>query len=149
MDNIIDRLKKMKEKKGKESSPLDDFFKTEEENVTDKDANATSVESDLDIKPIGKPASEEAQIQSSPPQQDTSLEDAKTEEELAKGIRELSFDDLDEKPEDESEEISQKKAVIEIDASDPEKVKRISLIVALLDAEQLEAAHQEIDKMLD
>jgi hypothetical protein len=148
LDNIIDKLKKMKGKKGKDSSPLDEFFTTEEDGESVEEETSSASENDLDIKPIGKPGVETTQVESPPPQQEINTEERKTDEKLAKGIRELSFDDLDSETEEE-EEIPQGKTTIEIDSSDPEKVKRIRLIVALLDADQLEAAHQEIDKMLD
>jgi hypothetical protein len=152
LDDIINRLRKLKSKKAKKASPLEDFFEPEE---TESAAHESDIsESDLDIKPLGKSGKQEEVAE--PPQESAppAGSSASTEQDLAKGIRELSFDDLEE-PSDEEATASieqktdkQEQQVIELSTQDPKKIKHLKLIVALLEAEQYEAARQEIDNMI-
>lgn len=150
MDDIISRLKKLKSKKGKKASPLDDFFEPDEQEIETEGTDIT--ESDLDIKPLGK-SGQEKEPAEQPRETAPSAEIPTSGENLAKGIRELSFDDLDETadsnaPPTELQSETIKRHVIELSTEDPEKVKHLKLIVALLEAEQYEAARQEIDNMI-
>jgi hypothetical protein len=152
LDDIINRLKKLKDKKAKKASPLEDFFEPDEIESEQSESNVN--ESGLDIKPLGKPGQQEEtveQSQENPPVEERPLH---TEQDLAKGIRELSFNDLGESVQADVPQPAEQKTegtgqqVIELSTQDPNKIKHIKLIVALLEAEQFEAARQEIDNMI-
>lgn len=142
MDNIIERLKRLKGKKAINSSPLEEFFETEEGENHD-DTKTESTESELTIKPLGKISHEETQ------EKDViETEEEKKNNIPTKGIREFSFEELATPGEtNDEEEAKEEKNLIEIKSQDPQKVKHIKLIAALLDAGQYEAAQLEIDKL--
>jgi hypothetical protein len=153
MDDIIKRLKKLKDKKEKKASPLDDFFEPDEKETPEPDTDIG--ETGLDIKPLGKTAQEEKTSEHAAT--DEMVEEmprtTSTAQSLAKGIRELSFNDLGEasgeqRPESDEGSAGEYQQVIELSTQDPEKIKHLKLIVALLEAEQYEAARQEIDNMI-
>lgn len=144
MDDIIKKLRKLKGEKGKTVSPLDDFFETKEGNEEENDKYLETNTDDIDIKPFGKQTS-----------QDTLKKDEKeitkeVKDNLpTKGIREFTFDDLEKADKTVSleEEIKNVKSTVVIKSENTEKIKRIKLITALLDAEQYETARQEINKL--
>jgi hypothetical protein len=152
LDDIINRLKKLKDKKAKKVSPLDDFFEPDEIGSTQPESEST--ETGLDIKPLGKQGQQEIPEE---PQESAPAEEKLTgsEKDLAKGIRELSFDDLDESSEADTLQAAEEgtdrtgQQVIELSTNDPNKIKHLKLIVALLEADQFEAARQEIDNMMN
>jgi len=144
LDDIIKKLRKLKGEKGKTVSPLDDFFETKEGNEEENDKYLETNTDDIDIKPFGKQTS-----------QDTLKKDEKeitkeVKDNLpTKGIREFTFDDLEKADKTVSleEEIKNVKSTVVIKSENTEKIKRIKLITALLDAEQYETARQEINKL--
>lgn len=150
MDDIIDKIKKLKEKKSKDASPLDDFF--EEEKADENEEEISKKEkSDLDIKPLGKSSSDKEDTPSSktiPPKRKAAT--SENADIPSKGIREVNFDEMEESEgSTDSEEISTvSDNFIEIKTQDPEKLKHIKLIVALLDAEQYKAARSEFNKLV-
>lgn len=152
MDDIIDRLRKLKSKKSKKASPLEDFFEPEEVETTQPETDIG--EGDLDIKPLGKSGPHEEIAEEPQEGAPDAPRLSSTDQNLAKGIRELSFDDLEEPPDGAmATPMAQKadelpKQVIEISIQDPNRIKQLKLIVALLEAEQFEAAKQEIDNMI-
>jgi hypothetical protein len=140
MDNIIDRLKKLKKKKEIDSSPLDDLFETEKETENGVDEKT---DSGLEIKPFGRSSREE------PPEKETTQTPERISGTIpSKGIRELSFDEIEDSGEIEpsKKETKTEKIIIELSSRDPQKAKYIKLIVALLEAGQYKAARQEINK---
>ena len=147
MDNIIEKLKKLKGKGQEETSPLDDFFKEKIKDLEAEEEKNDTTENDLDIKPLGKTKSKNSV--------DNAKEEIVTEKTtptrdnvLSKGIRELSMDDLESFPEQiDNTEDDVTKEIIEIKTTNPQKVKLLKLIVALLEAEQFEAAYREIEKL--
>ncbi len=151
MDDIINRLKKLKGKKGQNASPLDDFFEPDEQEIESQESDTAA--SGLDIKPLGKSGQQSEPADQTQQTAPVAEIPSSTEKDLAKGIRELSFDDLEDTPdehepppEQHDEELTQ--YLIELSTKDPQKVKHIKLIVALLEADQYEAARQEIDNMI-
>ncbi len=152
LDDIINRLRKLKDKKAKKDSPLEDFFEPEEIETTQPESDIG--ENGLDIKPLGKSVTQEEAVEQ--PQENAPVGERPphTNQDLAKGIRELSFDDLEETSDDEASATIEQKTekqgqqVIELSTQDPKKIKHLRLIVALLEAEQYEAARQEIDNMI-
>ena len=150
LDNVIDKLKKIRKKELKESSPLDDFFEAEEKPENENNNGTTSTEGGLDITPLGKSAKTEAYVEAKETVAESYEGRKNLDKDLAKGIRELSFDELDSSPENRGMESEREKEniVIEIQSKEPAKVKQIKLIIALLDADQFEAAHQEIDNLI-
>ncbi|TET17668.1 MAG: hypothetical protein E3J78_07320 [Candidatus Cloacimonadota bacterium] len=147
MDDIIEKLKKRKGKKSKSASPLDDFFSKEEE--TENDASAKASENGLDIKPFGRTMHGQDKTETAPEVLPDDQEHfVGKEHELAKGIRELTFDEIDDAEEaDTPKQKETKNTTVEIHIGDQTKLKHIKLIVALLEAGQFEVAHQEIDRM--
>lgn len=152
MDDIINRLRKLKNKKAQKASPLEDFFEPDETEAAPSESDIE--ETDLDIKPLGKTGQESSAVEQ-PQESDPSIESPPgTAQDLAKGIRELSFDDLEESPDEEAPAPTEQESeghvqqVIELSTQDPNKIKHLRLIVALLEAEQYEAARQEIDNMI-
>lgn len=128
MDDVIEKLKHLKEKKEAESSPLDEFFEPEKEDKNEVEKEEEPKKDGLDIKHLGK----------TPPKEVSEKEPTEVREEIknnipTKGIRELSFE------EDETSG--------ETTSQNPQKVKLIKLIVALLEAEQFEAVQGEIEKL--
>jgi hypothetical protein len=150
LDDIIDKIKKLKEKKSHGSSPLDDFF--EEEKVQENEEEISKKEkSDLDIKPLGRTSSDKADTPTKQIIPTGENATATTNVDLpSRGIREVTFDEMEES--EESVDADKVSAApdnsIEIKTQDPAKVKHIKLIVALLDAEQYEAARSEVDKLI-
>lgn len=148
MDDIIEKLRKLKQKKGKETSPLEEFFETEKKIGNEVDTTTGATESDLDIKPFGKtsykepPAKERTEVREGTKNSDTIS---------TKGIREFSFDDLETSVDTKEmgKETKEEKTLIEIKSQEPKKVKYIKLIIALLDADQYDVAHREIDKLIN
>ena len=143
MDNIIDRLKKLKKKKEIDSSPLDDLFETEKETENGVDEKTESTDSELEIKPFGRSSREE------PPEEEATQSPKRISGTIsAKGIRELSFDEIEDSGEIEpsKKETETEKITIKLTSRDPQKVKYLKLIVALLESGQYKAAQQEIDK---
>jgi len=140
LDNIIDRLKKLKKKKDIDSSPLDDLFETGKE--TENGVNEKT-DSGLEIKPFGRSSREE-----SPEEEATQVPERISGTIPSKGIRELSFDEIEDSGEikPSKKETKKDKINIELTSRDPQKVKYLKLIVALLESGQYKAAHQEIDK---
>ncbi len=147
MDDIIEKLKKLKGKKSKSVSPLDDFFSIEEE--TENDASAETSENGLNIKPFGRTMQGQDKTETAskvPP--DDQEHFVREEHELAKGIRELTFDEIEDAEEtDTPKQKATENTTVEIQIGDQTKIKHIKLIVALLEAGQFEVAHQEIDRM--
>ncbi len=140
MDNIIDRLKKLKKKKEIDSSPLDDLFETEKETENEGDKKT---DSELEIKPFGRSSRE------GPPKEEATQAPERIPGTIpAKGIRELSFDEIEDSGEIEpsKKETETEKITIELTSRDPQKVKYLKLIVALLESGQYKAAQQEIDR---
>lgn len=146
MDDVIEKLKKLKQKKGKGTSPLEEFFEIEKNIGNNGDTTTESSESDLDIKPLGKTSYEEAPTK----ERAKVREGTKNSNNIsAKGIREFSFDDLEAFAETKEmeKETREEKTLVEIKSQEPQKVKYIKLIIALLEADQYDVALQEIDKL--
>jgi hypothetical protein len=150
LDDIINRLKKLKNKKTKKASPLDDFFEPDETETAQPESGI--VEGDLDIKPLGKSGRQEEAVEQPQEGEPPAAVPSSSDQNLAKGIRELSFDDLEEPSNGQATEERKTEAhrqqVIELSTQDPKKIKQLKLIVALLEADQYEAARQEIDNMI-
>lgn|GEM_PF-6452315 len=144
MDDIIDKLKKLKGYGEMDSSPLKEFFPNEEEEKAETENE--SKESDLEIKSLGKNHQDTAPVQqNNPPTAQKPSDNIPST-----GIREFSFDDLEKSADIENEsENKNTPTLIETKSLEPKKVKHIRLIVALLDADQYDTAHQEIDKLKD
>ena len=146
MDDIIEKLKKLKGNGQEETSPLDDFFKEKIKDLEAEEEKSETTENDLDIKPLGKTKKKNSTTVNTNEEIVTEKSVPNRDNVLSKGIRELSMDDLENFPE-ETDATENDVKTIEIKTTNPQKVKLLKLIVALLEAEQYEAAYREIEKL--
>jgi len=146
MDDIIEKLKKLKGNGQEETSPLDDFFKEKIKDLEAEEEKSETTENDLDIKPLGKTKKKNSTTVNTNEEIVTEKSVPNRDNVLSKGIRELSMDDLENFPE-ETDATENDVETIEIKTTNPQKVKLLKLIVALLEAEQYEAAYREIEKL--
>lgn len=146
MDDIIEKLKKLKGNGQEETSPLDDFFKEKIKDLEAEEEKSETTENDLDIKPLGKTKEKNSTTVNTNEEIVTEKSVPNRDNVLSKGIRELSMDDLENFPE-ETDATENDVETIEIKTTNPQKVKLLKLIVALLEAEQYEAAYREIEKL--
>ena len=146
MDDIIEKLKKLKGNGQEETSPLDDFFKEKIKDLEAEEEKSETTVNDLDIKPLGKTKEKNSTTVNTNEEIVTEKSVPNRDNVLSKGIRELSMDDLENFPE-ETDATENDVKTIEIKTTNPQKVKLLKLIVALLEAEQYEAAYREIEKL--
>ncbi len=143
MDDIIDKLKKKKETSSMDPSPLKQFFVQNEDD--EAVAESETEEPELDIKQLGKKSTDIPVEKKA----ETVTEEVK-ENIPTSGIREFSFDELEKSPVSKTpnEPIKENGTTfIEIRSHNSQKIKHVKLIVALLEADQYDIAHQEIDKL--